>query len=502
MSKQLAASGIGLPGAALAWVLPRLGTSRGYRFLRWLTIVVPLVFLGAVDVVRHFVWPELHQPAGFVIIPAVVALAVYGFSGIIFNRIESVEAQLVRQNSELAAREEMARRHALLLRALHQAGLTLTADLSTEAVLQHTVGLARTLIGARYSALAVVDGRGGIARFLTSGLSDTAVAQLGDPPKGRGLLGAVLVEGQAIRCDDLSRDPRSVGFPAGHPAMTTFLGIPIVARGRTLGGLFVVDKEGPAGTTPFDGGDVELLELFAAQAAVAIENARLHAEVQALAATVERERIARELHDSLAQALGYIRLRAAAGMDALAAGDRTNAEAAFAGIGETAGDAYADVREAILGLRSRLGPGRDLAGALGEYLGRYRLQTGLAVDLAVADSVGAARLNPAAEVQLLRIVQEALTNVRKHARASRATVTIDLAAGGAGAWLRATIGDNGQGFDPAHVLTGSHYGLATMRERAESVGGRLTVDALPGRGTRVVAELPLEAMPTVQEEQS
>lgn len=381
------------------------------------------------------------------------------------------------------------------LRALHEAGLVVSSDLSLEAVLQRVVELARELVGARYGALGVFDDRGQIARFLTSGLSLEERARLGDLPKGRGLLGAVLAEGRPIRVDDIATDSRSVGFPAGHPAMTTFLGVPIIARGRTYGNLYLTDKEGPTRIAPFTVEDTDLVELFAAQAAIAIDNARLHAEVQGLAAAVERERIARELHDSLAQALGYARLRATAGRDALRAGDPAAVERALADIADIAGDAYADVREAILGLRSRVGADRDLPSALAGYLERYRLQAGLAVELELGDKVGEARFAPGVEAQLLRIVQEALANVRKHASARRAVLRLELGAGANGPRLRAIVADDGRGFDPERLPVGARFGLATMRERAEAAGGTLHVESAPSRGTRVIVGFPVETAP-------
>lgn len=469
---------------------------QSYRQLRWLTVAVPLAFLAVVDVVRHLVWPELLHPwPGYLIVLAVVAGGTFLFSRAVFDRIERAERRLIEQHRALEAAHAVVDRQARQLTALHEAGLALASDLNLEAVLQRVVDRARELVGARYGALAVVDERGQIVRFLTSGLGAEERARLGEPPKGRGLLGAVLAEGRPVRVDDIAADPRSVGFPAGHPPMQTFLGVPIVARGRVLGNLYLTDKLGPAGPQPFAPADEGLLQLFAAQAAVAIENARLHATVQGLAAAAERERIARELHDSLAQALGYVRLRAAAGRDALKAQDLGAVERALVDIGDVAGEAYADVREAILGLRSSVGGGRDLPSALAEYLERYQRQTGLAVDLAVGPGVGAARLAPEAEVQLLRIVQEALANVRKHAGARRVTLELAIVTGALGPLLRAVVADDGRGFDPARLPPGAHFGLATMRERAEAAGGSFRVESRPGQGTRVIVELPLESAP-------
>lgn len=400
---------------------------------------------------------------------------------------------LERTNAELHEIGEAARRHSLQLAALHEAGLVLSSDLSLEAVLQRVIDLARELVGARYGALGVLDEFGNMLRFITSGLSAEERARLGDPPKGRGLLGAVLSDRAPVRVGNIQADERSIGFPAGHPRMTTFLGVPIVARDRTYGNLYLTDKQGPDGSVPFNQEDEDFVQLFAAQAAVAIDNARLHGEVQGLAAAAERDRIARELHDSLAQALGYVRLRATSARDALRADAPNEADQALAQIGDVAGEAYADVREAILGLRSGVSGERHLAAALSEYLERYRLQTGVVVGLEIADAAREARLPLGAEAQLLRVIQEALTNVRKHAKASRVTVRLDIAESPEGPRLRASVADDGRGFDPARLPSGAHFGLATMRERAESVGGQFRVESAIGQGTLVEMDFPLES---------
>lgn len=468
-----------------------------HRTLRWLTVAAPLLFLALVDVLRHQFWPELLHPwPGYLMVLAVVAVAVWLFSRAVFDRVERMERQIVRNNRELQEIGEMARRQAAQLRALHEAELALSSDLTLETVLRQIVDLARDLTGACYGALAVVDEGGRIVRFLTAGLTPEQRAQLGEPPIGWGLLGPIFADHRPVRVDEIASDPRSVGFPPGHPPMRTYLGVPIVLHDRVYGNLYLTDKQGTGGPIPFTEEDEDGVSMFAAQAAVAMENARLHGQVQGLAASVERERIARELHDSLAQALGYIRLRAAAARDHLAQGATASAETALTQIGDVAGDAYAEVREAILGLRSGgSGVERSLVDALGEYVGRYREQSGVDVAFEVGEGVADVGLAPAVEVQLVRIVQEALANVRKHARTARALLRLDVEVGAAGPRLRVLVADEGRGFDLNVTSVGAHFGLAIMRERAEGVGGTFEVETAPGRGTRVVVTMPLEIAP-------
>ena len=163
-------------------------------------------------------------------------------------------------------------------RALVEAGIALTSELSLDAVLQKLVRTAAELTGARYAALGVIDRSGtGLERFVTYGVSDAERAAIGDEPRGRGILGVLISDARPLRLADLSTDPRSVGFPANHPRMTTFLGVPILLRGIAYGNLYLTEK---AGGEEFTRDDEELVALLAAQAAVAVENARLYEAVR------------------------------------------------------------------------------------------------------------------------------------------------------------------------------------------------------------------------------
>jgi signal transduction histidine kinase len=160
------------------------------------------------------------------------------------------------------------------LRALLEAGMALASELSLDNLLQRLTELAAELTGARYAALGVIDPSGsGLERFVTHGVDDELRAAIGDPPRGRGILGALITDARPLRLHEIADDPRSVGFPPHHPAMGTFLGVPILLRGVAYGNLYLSEKEDGA---DFSEADQELVELLAAQAAVAIENARLY----------------------------------------------------------------------------------------------------------------------------------------------------------------------------------------------------------------------------------
>jgi signal transduction histidine kinase len=160
------------------------------------------------------------------------------------------------------------------LRVLVEAGIALSSELSLDALLERIVETATALTGARYAALGVIDRTGqGLERFFTTGIDAETQAAIGELPRGRGILGVLIREARPLRLHDIADDPRSVGFPRNHPPMRTFLGVPIVLRGVAYGNLYLTEKEGGA---EFSAEDEELTQLLAAQAAVAIENARLY----------------------------------------------------------------------------------------------------------------------------------------------------------------------------------------------------------------------------------
>jgi signal transduction histidine kinase len=160
------------------------------------------------------------------------------------------------------------------VRALVDAGIAVTSELSLDALLEKLAATAAELTGARYAALGVIDETGaGLERFIAVGLDDATRAAIGDLPRGRGILGVLIEDAKPLRLHDLTDDPRAVGFPPNHPPMRSFLGVPIVLRGETFGNLYLTEKEGGE---DFTDEDEELITLLAAQAAVAVENARLY----------------------------------------------------------------------------------------------------------------------------------------------------------------------------------------------------------------------------------
>jgi signal transduction histidine kinase len=240
---------------------------------------------------------------------------------------------------------------------------------------------------------------------------------------------------------------------------------------------------------PFTDSERTLLGALADMAAVAVRTTRLHEAEEQWTIHAERDRIARELHDSLAQVLGVIHLRLRA-LESRAKDEASHVMAdELSEIADTADEAYQDVREAILGLRETVREDGGLEGSLREYLRKYSRQTGIAAALSCEGDTRHA-LSPRSEVQLLRVVQEALTNTRKHSQAHRVSVRIECE----GPSVVLSIEDDGVGFDPSIVVSSLEggFGLASMRERVEQIGGTIAVHTAPSEGTKITVRLAAE----------
>lgn len=402
--------------------------------------------------------------------------------------LDGLAAAAVFLMSALAVRsiggmQERLRRHNEELLALHGAGLDVSAELSLDAVLNKVVERARTLVGSRYGALSVVNDDGSIQTFLTAGVTSEERARIGPPPVGHGLLGVVLREGEHLRLPDIGSDPRSYGFPANHPVMHSLLAVPVVCKGPFVGNLYLSEKASGGEFTP---SDEETLERFAVQAAIAIDNAHLHRQVTDLAVAQERLRIAHEMHDGIAQVLGYVNTKVQAATEYIRREKTEEGLEQLRELAVAAREAYVDVREAIVDLRTLPGPARRFEDVLREYIDRWKEQTEIGAELVVDDDMV---LPAGAELQLVRIIQESLTNVRKHSKAKTVRVEMRRANGS----LLLLVSDDGAGFTQAvrSRRVFPRFGLSTMRERAESIGASFSIESTPGAGTRVRVEMPL-----------
>lgn len=437
---------------------------------RWIAVLAPIFFFLFLEFAGYVWRPGLTSRIGKIWVDLIVLAAALLLSITIWAVIQRTTQRLERQNRELLA--------------LHAAGLDVAAELSLDAVLQKVVDAARVLVEARYGALSVIDERGRIIKFITSGVSDSVRAAIGEPPKGRGLLGVPLFEGERLRTAHIGADSRSVGFPDNHPPMESLLAVPVRGSGPFRGNLYLSEKEDQS---TFSSDDEETLARFATQAAIAINNASLHRQVSDLAIAQERERIAHEMHDGLAQILGYVNTKAQAARGFLQSGNRERAEAQLDELAVAARDVYTDVREAIMGLRTLPERKETFRELIEEYVEEWTGHSGIDVQLAVAIPP---RLSSKLELQLIRIIQESLANVRKHSGATRVSIRLEEREGA----LLLEIEDDGIGFSAMLRQRGDlpRFGLSTMRERAASVGGTLEVATTgTGRGTVVRFTGPL-----------
>lgn len=356
-----------------------------------------------------------------------------------------------------------------------QAVLAVSRQMSVHEVLQVIVRSARSLAGASYAALGVPDARGSFGEFVVDGMSAAQQRAIGPLPRQHGMLGVLLRSGEPVRLADIASDPRFEGWPRSHPSLDAFIGVPVKNGDEVLGIIFAANKPGG-----FTDRDEELLTLFAAHAAIALTNARLFERSRELTAANERSRLARELHDAVSQKLFSIRVHArAAAMSAER--DPAKAAAGMSAVAELGAQAHAELRAVIDGLAPP-----DLNG-LADSLRRYAALAQRAHGVNIR--VTAPELKPLgeqAEAALYRVAQEALHNALRHSGAKQ----IDIALTATPRRVILQVDDDGIGFDSSKPSAG--LGLASMRDRARSAGGILTIRSLKCSGTRVRLAVPIQ----------
>ncbi|GAB2929874.1 GAF domain-containing sensor histidine kinase [Streptomyces mayteni] len=374
------------------------------------------------------------------------------------------------------------------LAAVSSALLAMNRTLEVRDVLQTIVRSARELLDARYAALGLPDGNGGFAQFLVDGVSDRQWKAIGPLPRQHGILAAMLGSATPVRLADVREDPRFEGWPAAHPEMSDFLGMPVADGESVLGALFLANKRCPPGRRPpsgcgFTAEDEELLRLLAEHAAIALTNARLYERSRELTIAEERARLAHELHDAVAQKLFSLRLTAQAAAT-LIDRDPRRARDELRQVTQLAAEAADELRAAVIELRPAALDEDGLVATL-------RAQTQVldrAHPASVTFDCRDHRALPAQQEEaVLRVAQEALHNALRHG--APAGVRVALTRRGTATVLRIT--DDGTGFDPDAVRSaGRHLGLVSMRDRASAVGGSLTVQSAPGKGTVIEMEVP------------
>jgi len=393
----------------------------------------------------------------------------------IHHYVGSVPAERERRRSAFEAIDDPA-----TLRRLLEASLLLESNLELSALLNHIVEEARSLADARYGALGVLDSSGTkTIDFIVSGLSPAMRADLADTPlpTGKGVLGVLMDDPLPTRIRVIGEHPASVGFPPHHPPMTSFLGIPIRVRGRAYGNLYLTDK---IGADEFTIDDELVINALAVAAGIAIDNSRLNQRAGEVAVYEERDRLARDLHDGVIQRLFAIGLTLQ-GLVTTQAGRAIATN--MAGLVDEIDGTIQQVRSTIFELSDQM-DGSGVRSAVAALVSELRPMLGFdvpveftgAIDSTVSDEVAA---------HLLAVMREALTNVSRHAQATRAWVRIDLV----GSDVRLEVADDGTGFvDGPHA--GRGFGLENMEARAEELGGSLEVHHPASGGTIIWWQVP------------
>lgn len=368
------------------------------------------------------------------------------------------------------------------LKRLIEVGRSLVTELDPEAVISEALSAARELTGARYAAIGVLNAqRTGLERFLTDGMDSEQALTIGEPPSGKGILGLLIEHPEPIVLEDVNLHPDAHGFPANHPPMKSFLGVPVRIHGQPWGNLYLTEKEEGS----FSEADEQSAMILAEWISIAINNARSVAaerlQLSFEAAEQERRKWARELHDETLQNLAGLRVLLSA------AKRHAETEPCIEVIDqsvERVDETIAEMRRLIADLRPAALDQLGVAPALTALIDRAQAESGVTIDLGIDLSVrGGApggRLVPQLEDTIYRLVQESLNNAIRHGDAKRAIVEVFEESGE----ITVRVVDDGSGFDQDAPKSG--YGLTGMKERVALCGGRLEIES-NGSGSTILA---------------
>lgn len=453
--------------------------------LRWVAIVVPMLFIVAVDILRQTIFSHhayvFPGYAGLVFTYVITLVAIVVFSYAIFGVIGRLQRSIVEQNRQSQLQNQE-------LEALLAAGKAVTSSFDQDELLSALLDTVVRVTSAQAAEVWLMEGEDELTLRCHRGSHREAFLEKTSLRMGEGIPGIVAQTQEPMVVHDLPSDRRFLRQAVTRAGFHTFYAQPLHYQSKLVGVLTVAAMEEDALGEAWE---MRLLEGIGEWLAIALENTRLYQQVQDIAVLQERERIAREMHDGIAQLLGYINTQTIAVRRLLSDKRFAESQEELIKMEDIARDLYADVREGILGLRTPALRRDGLIPALREYAERFTEMSGVKVEIQESSRNGNFHMTPSVEVQLMRIIQEALSNVRKHARASAVTVQFDDAS----VDLHVTITDDGQGFDPARRPSAGwpRFGLQTMRERAESLGGTLNIDTSLGKGTKVDVRIPLSA---------
>lgn len=368
---------------------------------------------------------------------------------------------------------------------LFDIGTRISSSLSLRVVLDAIAEAARELIKTDIGLIGLVDDRSNEVLYqagfgLSKTLSKKMRLKINDHPDWVLLLDhQPVIKNEVDFCTNCLHDPEFITDEEIKAGLT----VPLFRAGSMIG-LIEVFSRAPR---KFSADDSQLLNRLSTQVVVAIENAQLYHQLRHLAVLEERDLIARNLHDHLAQGLGYIKVKASIAEDLLASGEIDDTSACLKELIRTTQSLYTDVREEIFNLRQEVAEFDNFFASMDEYLCEYKKYYDLDVDLIIERNC-LCDLPPDVANQLLRVVQEAMTNIRRHANADFAHVTCSLES----KYFQIAIEDNGQGFEPDKFTRDErqHFGLAIMEERVKSMGGVFKIESEPEQGTKIIVQVP------------
>jgi signal transduction histidine kinase len=395
-----------------------------------------------------------------------------------------------------ARQNEMMQNRALVLETANQVALDILANRTGVEALRHIAEAARILSHARYAALGVARADGqGLSEFVTTGLSNEEEMAIGPRPQGVGILRLLLQRSEALRIDNLGEHPNSVGFPANHPPMSSFLGVPI-RRGETvIGSLYLTDKEDGCSFTEEDEAAVQALGAYAA---IAIYNLQLIGRQRALVSGLitaqeeERRAVAYDLHDGLTQYVMAAHAHLESFRRAHQKDNRERAERELEQGLRYLKEAVVESRRMVNGLRLLALDDLGLAGALEQLVVEEKNRAAWQ-DADFIHNITGKRYLKAQETAIYRVAQEALNNARKHAHTKGVRVTLleTRRSPAQTPQLTLEVRDQGQGFVLEEKIGDyAHLGLQGIIERIHLMDGTYTITSAPGEGTTIRAVFP------------
>jgi signal transduction histidine kinase len=359
------------------------------------------------------------------------------------------------------------------LHALIDAILLIETDADIDGLLSRIIETASRLVGARYGALGVIASDGvTLSRFITYGLDTEERAAIGDEPRGKGILGEIILHPSPLRIDDLATHPKSFGFPPNHPPMERFLGVPVTTGdGHIYGNLYLTE---PLDGEPFSEEAEQLLEAFGHAAGLVIDQEMLRKSMRELTLSEERERLARDLHDTVIQRLFGVGLALQISLSSVLDDDvRSRINNVLDELDAT----IHEIRTTIFEIDQDQPIGQTLEARVAQLSGEVESRLGILAELKVASGIDG-EIGPRCARHVVQALREILSNIVRHSAASVVQIQVDTTQN----LIEVIVRDNGVGFRPN---IGSGRGLRNLSSRARELGGDCTIESEIGSGTMV-----------------